>query len=277
MLYSFSTSDLQTRRAIHVNPTLCTMNACLTEHSQSDGHPGCDPPEGVNMTALEKIQRGYVINVGGADAADVYRVSYQPRGVQQVKTAGRVKKAPEHRATVFVASEKVTWNNPPVDAEATREDFDADAIHRSKSIHGWLLMLKKLIADVEEWANDLGWSTKRIDKPMEDSEVGKYSAPALLLQVETTKLLMEPITRRAPGTEGVVDLYLMPGYDDIASLYFYNNRWNVHYASAEQRAVANIREVEAKPLTKAALKKVLEEMKANAQRGLCVGDADQGR
>ena len=35
-------------------------------------------------------------------------------------------------------------------------------------------------------------------------------------------ILLEPV---APGTEGVVDLYLMPGYDDIASLYHYSNRW----------------------------------------------------
>ena len=33
----------------------------------------------------------------------------------------------------------------------------------------------------------------------------------------------------APGTEGVIDLYLMPAYDDIASIYYSGDRWNLHY------------------------------------------------
>ncbi len=99
---------------------------------------------------------------------------------------------------------------------------------------------------------------------MEDSEIGKYTAAALLLQEKTTKVLLEPIARSAPGTEGVADLYLMPGYDDIASFYHYGNKWNLHYMPPEQKTVANMREAEAKALTKASLRKVLEEMKANA-------------
>ena len=57
----------------------------------------------------------------------------------------------------------------------------------------------------------------------------------------------------------------MPGYDDIASLYYYGNRWNLHYVAYDQKVVGNIRDAEAKPLTKASLRKVLEEMRQNAQ------------
>jgi hypothetical protein len=217
------------------------------------------------MTAQEKIQRGYMVSTRGTGDAGLYRVSYVPRGVQQARTSGRPKKAPGYAAAVNVPDESVTWENQPADPEAAVEDFKADALRRAKAIHGWLTMLTSLIGSVEAWTKKLGWSSRRIEKPMEDSEVGKYVAPALLLQEETTKVLLEPITRSAPGAEGVVDLYLMPGYDDIASLYYYKNRWNLHYMSAERRAVANIREAESKPLTEANLKRVLEEMKANAQ------------
>jgi hypothetical protein len=172
---------------------------------------------------------------------------------------------PEWFLTVNAPDETVTLENPPVDAEVTVEEFVADALRRAKSIHGWLKLLTSLIASVEGWAKELQWSTRRIEKPMEDSEVGKYLAPALLLQEETMKVLLEPIARSAPGAEGVVDLYLMPGYDDIASVYYYNHRWHLRYMSAEQKAVATIREADSKPLTKASLKWVLEELKANAQ------------
>ena len=99
---------------------------------------------------------------------------------------------------------------------------------------------------------------------MEDAEIGNYKAPCLLLQKKTIRLLLEPVARDAPGTEGVVDLYLMPSYDDIASLYYYNNRWNVHYMFEGATTVGNIRDVEAMPLTKANLRKVFDEMKAHA-------------
>ncbi len=80
--------------------------------------------------------------------------------------------------------------------------------------------LAALIDDVESWVKALDWSTRRIEKPMEDSQIGRYKAPSLLMQEGTDRVLLEPVARSAPGAEGVVDLYLMPAYDDIASLTF---------------------------------------------------------
>jgi hypothetical protein len=220
------------------------------------------------MTGQEKIQRGYTIAVRAfPDAAGVYVVSYVPLGLLQSRPSGKAKKIPEYRATVNVLNAAVpaSWEDQPLETEVTVEEFEVDARRRARLAHDWLTLLGELIGTVEGYVKELGWSTKRIEKPMEDSEIGKYSAPALLLQEETTKVLLEPIARTAPGTEGVVDLYFMPGYDDIASLYYYGKKWHLHYLAAEQKAVANPREVEAKPLTRASLRKVLAEMKVNAQ------------
>jgi hypothetical protein len=99
---------------------------------------------------------------------------------------------------------------------------------------------------------------------MEDSEIGTYKAPALLLQKDLVRILLEPIARSAPGTEGVVDLYLMPAYDDIASLYFYDGDWQLHYMSPTSPTVSTIRDAEHRPLTKDTLRSVLDEMSNNA-------------
>jgi hypothetical protein len=128
----------------------------------------------------------------------------------------------------------------------------------------WLTQLRDLINDVQRCAEASGWSTRQIEKNMEDSEIGKYQAPALLLQMDATRLLLEPIARSAPGAEGVVDLYLMPAYDDIASLYFYDGQWHVHYMFAEMANVAAVRDTSAKPLSDESLREVLDEMKKNA-------------
>jgi hypothetical protein len=128
----------------------------------------------------------------------------------------------------------------------------------------WLGQLQELIKEVEGWAKEIDWSTRRIEKKMEDSQVGTYKAPALILQKETVRVLVEPIARSAPGTEGLVDLYLLPAYDDIASLYFYDGGWQVHYPFPETPIVGNIRETERRPLTKEALGQILDEMVRNA-------------
>jgi hypothetical protein len=117
---------------------------------------------------------------------------------------------------------------------------------------------------VDHWAKEIGWSTRRVEKKLQDSEIGTYQAPALLMQEGTTRVIMEPIARAAPGAEGVVDFYLLPAYDDIASLYYYADGWMVHYPFPDDPAVSAIEEIEPKPLTIEVFKAVLEEMARNA-------------
>ena len=128
----------------------------------------------------------------------------------------------------------------------------------------WLECLSDLMRRVQSWAAELDWSTRQIEVSLSDSELGKYKAPALLIQEDAIRVLLEPIARSAPGAEGVVDLYLMPAYDDIASLYFYEGDWHVHYMFPGTPTVATVRDAEARPLTMDSLREVLEEMKKNA-------------
>jgi hypothetical protein len=128
----------------------------------------------------------------------------------------------------------------------------------------WINRLDELIQTVKNWATDIGWSARRIEKSMNDSLVGRYVAPALILQEETTRILLEPIARSAPGAEGVVDLYLMPAYDDIASLYFSNGEWQLHYMWPGTPNVNTMRDAEPKPFSMEVFQEVLQEMKKNA-------------
>lgn len=128
----------------------------------------------------------------------------------------------------------------------------------------WLHRLAALVETVQKWADEAGWSTKKIEVSLSDSQLGTYKAPALLLQDDSVRILLEPIARTAPGVNGVVDLYLMPAYDDIASLYLYDNEWHVQYASPRGPTVAANGDADAKPLSMDALREVLEAMKENA-------------
>jgi hypothetical protein len=220
------------------------------------------------MNWQENGLRGYTVSIAPTDEpSGVYHVTYHPKSLLAERGAGgKPKRVPEYKAHVKTKSnEAVIWENaPPVDEEALHK-FDQDAKRRADLLHDWLGVLTTLIEVVRTWGNEIGWATKVVDKPMDDSKIGKYRAPALLLQEEATRVLLEPITRAAPGAEGVVDLYLMPSYDDIASLYYYGKKWNVHYIGEDEAPISNIRDTKSKPLTKATLRGLLEEMKSHAE------------
>jgi hypothetical protein len=89
----------------------------------------------------------------------------------------------------------------------------------------WVRAVEQLVTDVEGWCKANDWPTRRIQKRLEDSRIGEYCAPALLIQVDLVKLMLEPVARFTPGSDGVVDLYRMPEYSDTATLRRRNGKW----------------------------------------------------
>jgi hypothetical protein len=157
------------------------------------------------------------------------------------------------------------WSRTPDRPEdSAREQIEAEIVARMRDRAIWIERVASLMDEVERWATEMGWSTRRVEKKLDDARIGKHRIPALLMQQDTFRVLLEPVGRSTPGAEGVVDLYLMPAYDDIASLYFYEDRWNLHYIFPGTTGVATVREAEAMPLSKDTLERVLTEMRRDA-------------
>jgi hypothetical protein len=142
----------------------------------------------------------------------------------------------------------------------THERVDDPGLLRDE----WLNVLADLTSRVQNWSEELDWSTRQISKKMKDSRLGSYEAPALLMQKETTRVLLDPVTRFTPGADGLVDLYLMPAYDDIASLYFVDGEWRLHYIFSGAPTVATIRKAQSFALSKDVIGRVLDEMTSDA-------------
>jgi hypothetical protein len=151
---------------------------------------------------------------------------------------------------------------------ATRKKSDMQPDDSGVLRDQWLKVLADLTSNVKSWAEELDWSTRQIAKKMKDSRLGSYDAPALLMQKETIRVLLDPVARFTPGAEGVVDLYLMPAYDDIASLYLVDGEWRLHYMFSGTPTVATICQAESWPLSKDAISRVLNEMSINATSAL---------
>jgi hypothetical protein len=194
--------------------------------------------------------------------------TFVPKGLHRDRGAnGSPRRVPQF--IVEVRSESGTlaldWSRTPDQPDAAaREEIEEEVTARMRDRAIWIERVHVLVDEVERWATEMGWSTRRIEKKLDDVRIGKHRVPALLMQQDTFRVLLEPVGRSTPGAEGVVDLYLMPAYDDIASLYFYDDRWNLHYLFPGTTGAATVREAAPMPLSKEALERVLTEMRRDA-------------
>jgi hypothetical protein len=193
--------------------------------------------------------------------------TFAPKDLQQEQgIGGTPKRVPQFIVAVRQEGGELTfdWSRTPDDPGAASVEMQAEVTARMRDRALWIHRVTSLVDQVEQWARGIGWSTRRLDKKLDDVRIGKHRVPALLMQEDTCRVLLEPVGRSAPGAEGVVDLYLMPAYDDIASLYYYGDRWNLHYLFPGAKPVATVREAEARPLSKETLEEVLATMRQHA-------------
>jgi hypothetical protein len=200
-------------------------------------------------------------------APGALRFTFAPKGPRQTGTPVD----PPRAVNEYVASAQghgdepaFSWIKPPQE-ESTKAELEQIARERVTERVAWIRRVADLVRTVEAWAKEFGWSTKRIDKKIEDSRLGNHKAAGLVMQEDAVRILLEPISATAPGSDGLVDLYLMPGYDDIASLYHRDGDWHIHYVFPAPKAVAGIKEGESRPLSKKNLGVVLDAMKKHAE------------
>ncbi len=210
----------------------------------------------------------YLVSGYGLDGADgAVTFTFTPKGMQQERGSNGVPR----RVSQFIVTAcqvggelQFDWNGTPDDPEGTREEIEKDITIRMQERAVWIKRVEKLVDLIDGWAKKLGWATRRVEKKLDDARVGTHRVPALLMQAETCRIILEPVGRSSLGAEGVVDLYLMPGYDDIASIYYYGDGWMMHYLYPGSTPIAETLQRKERPLSKEALEEVLAEMKQHA-------------
>jgi hypothetical protein len=126
--------------------------------------------------------------------------------------------------------------------------------------------VEALVGLIKAWVEPHEWITKPYLKKMRDVDNQLFEIPALVLQKGPTRVLLDPLAYDVPGSEGVVDLYLMPTYDDLASLYFESGAWVIHYAfPPDSMETHSVIKTEALPLSEKTINQVLESIAAHAE------------
>jgi hypothetical protein len=207
---------------------------------------------------------GYFVSIEPSKGGK-YQVAYVPKGMSHARGAGgKTGHIPKYRAVVSAQnSVQVEWRNPPI-AKDEQTKLANDALHRVSIVHAWLERLDRLFATVRAWAAEFGWATKVVEKPMEGSAIGDYMAPALLVLDEgDMRVILEPTSQAPTDAEGIVELCLMPSYEDIATLYFDGKRWRVYDRRSDESG-AGLANGEPKVLSKSTFRNLVGELMSHA-------------
>jgi hypothetical protein len=213
--------------------------------------------------SLKANGQPFAVSVCDSEAAGEQLIfTFTPEGAQQQRHGSRS----QFTVAAQQAGDRIDfdWSATPDAPESAIEQMQQEATQRIKARAAWMEAVKALVDQVEVWAGQLEWSTRRVEKKIEDTWIGNHRLPALLMQADTCRIMLEPVGRLTAGAEGVVDLYLLPAYDDIASFYYYDHRWNLHYAFPDSEPAASVREAPAVPLTLETFETVLAELRKSA-------------
>jgi hypothetical protein len=122
-----------------------------------------------------------------------------------------------------------------------------------------------LVRQVQIWLKDDDeWTTRAYPKRFRDVDQQIFEIPSLFIQKGPTRMLLDPIAYDVPGAEAAVDLYLMPTYDDLATLYFEKGGWSIHYPLPADDANGIQGEGRALPLSPQTFRDVLNLIAAHA-------------
>lgn len=74
----------------------------------------------------------------------------------------------------------------------------------------WLSLVDGLLSQIEKWAAQKEWQTRREEKTLTEGIIGTYSVPVLQVKLPAGVLYVDPMARYVIGAGGRVDLYSWP-------------------------------------------------------------------
>jgi hypothetical protein len=125
--------------------------------------------------------------------------------------------------------------------------------------------VESVISDFETSLSGRDWSMRRDPKRMRDEIGNVYTVQALTLIKGPVRLLLDPNGYDIPGADGVMDLYLLPPYDPVATLYLEDGQWFIHSPfPAALEAIDNPKRWTRSDLTKESINDTLESIVEHA-------------
>jgi hypothetical protein len=91
----------------------------------------------------------------------------------------------------------------------------------------WLAAQERMIQEAAEAAKAKGWHVERDEMELEESLLGSYKAPSLLIRTWDREMRLMPVARFCAGRQGAVDLIVSPTYEREYAITFKDGHWRI--------------------------------------------------
>jgi hypothetical protein len=92
----------------------------------------------------------------------------------------------------------------------------------------WVAACERLIAQIEQWCSEIGWSVERTELDLSEQSTGPYKVAALRAQLaERIELQVTPIARHVLGAQGRVDIEAWPSLNRIKLVRQSGDIWEI--------------------------------------------------
>lgn len=220
------------------------------------------------MSGQVAEQSRYKVSVtASADVPDVVWFTFVPKGTRPARPeGGPPKPMPQYVLCARGVDDEavLAWDSPPRRSDA-KEKLEQLARERLAERSEWIRRATEVVETIEQWAKELGWSTRRITKKLDDSRLGTHRVPAVVMQENTVRVLLEPVAPLTLGSSALIDLCLMPGYDDIAHIDYQGETWRVQYVFPDAKPAGSAKLERSQPLAKRTIGAILETMKRHGE------------
>jgi hypothetical protein len=99
---------------------------------------------------------------------------------------------------------------------------------RKLVLNEWAGAAGILLGEAETWCEELGWHTRRYEKTLMESLLGKYTLQQLQIYAVQHLYVLDPIARFVPGGQGAFDLSIQPSFYVTSVYRDFDGSWNVH-------------------------------------------------
>jgi hypothetical protein len=121
----------------------------------------------------------------------------------------------------------------------------------------WEEAANGLIKQVEGWAANLQWPTRRVGKKLNEMLIGEYHLDQLYLHVEGNLYILDPLARFIPGGQGAFDLSIQLSFY-VTSIYRnIDGMWYVHLGIGQK-----VQGAKKEPLTQESFQRAVVELRS---------------
>ncbi len=125
---------------------------------------------------------------------------------------------------------KVPPNEPASAAQkkqARKHLEGAIKVVRDRLLPEWLAAQEKMLQEAMAAALAKGWYVEKDEKQIEESLLGTYKAPRLLIRTWEKEMMLTPVARFCAGRQGVVNLKVSPTFERMYMVTFKDDCWQI--------------------------------------------------